>query len=251
MDLSIVTPVYNDPRLQSTLESILSQRGVPEVEMIVVDGGSTDETTEIIEAFDADIDVLISEPDEGIYDAMNKGIRVATGDVVGILNADDRYQDEYVLRDVRERMLKTGAQTCYGDLVYVDDSDAIVRYWQSGAYSPRRFSWGWLPPHPTFFVKREVYEQYGLFELKYDIAADYELMLRLLCKHDISATYVDRILVRMATGGTSNESISNILKVNWEVSRAWRKNDLGAGLAVAVLKPLRGLSRFFRRPNES
>ena len=245
MKISIITPVYNDPRLRSSLQSVQNQKGVTDLEIVVVDGGSTDETTDVLDEFRDVIDVLVSEPDDGLYDAMNKGIRHASGEVVGILNADDRYQDEHILRDVLNTMEDTGAMACYGDLVYVNDSDEPVRYWKSGPYKPKRIYYGWMPPHPTFFVKKEVYEKYGLFDLEYEIASDYELMLRFLLKHGVSTTYVDRTLVRLANGGKSNESISNILRANLEVAKSWRKHGFQAGPVVGVIKPLRKVPQYF------
>jgi len=245
MKLSIITPVYNDPRLRHSLESIRNQEGIPKPEIVVVDGDSTDQTVDIINEFRDVIDMLVREPDDGIYDAMNKGISHADGDVVGILNADDRYQSPDVLQSVADTFNTSDADLCYGDLVYVDENDAVVRYWKSGAYRPRRFYFGWMPPHPTVFVRKELYEQYGDFNLNFSIAADYELLLRFLLRHDLSATYIDNVLVRMATGGQSNKSVSNIVRANLEVYKAWRKNGLRGGIHVPVLKPLRKVSQFF------
>lgn len=246
MKISIITPVYNEPRIQQTLDSILSQRGLPELETIVVDGESTDETATILEEYSSRIDVLIREPDEGVYDAMNKGIELATGDVVGILNADDRYNDDQVLKDVMDSMQKSEADLCYGDLVYVDSNDEVVRYWRSGPFRRFKYYFGWMPPHPTFFVREDVYDEFGDFDLSFPIAADYELMLRFLLKYDLSITYVDRVLVRMATGGQSNESIRNILQANWEVWRAWQKNSIPGGQLAPIAKPLRKIPQYIR-----
>ena len=199
MKISVITPVFNDPRVARALDSILSQRHEHELELIVVDAGSTDDTMEILEGYRDSVTTLISEPDDGIYDGMNKGIRLATGDVVGILNADDRYSDEFVLRDVLETFSDSETDACYGNLVYVNDDDEIVRYWKSGGHSAGKWYWGWMPPHPTFFVRRNMYEQYGVFDLGFPIAADYELMLRLLFKKRVRVKYLDRVLVRMAS----------------------------------------------------
>lgn len=245
MKVSIITPVYNEPRIQRTFESILSQQDVPDLEIIVVDGKSTDQTPEIIEDYSDYIDVLIRESDDGVYDAMNKGIRRASGDIVGILNADDRYQDSTVLRSVVNSFETTGAELCYSDLVYVNDDDEVVRHWQSGEYRPRKFYYGWMPPHPTVFVRGDVYERFEPFDLDFSIAADYELLLRLLLRHDISATYLDKVLVRMSLGGKSNESLANIAKANLEVYESWLKNDLRGGFHVPFIKPLRKIPQYF------
>jgi glycosyltransferase involved in cell wall biosynthesis len=246
MKISIVTPVYNEPRIRQTLESIHSQEDIPELESIVVDGGSTDETTTILNEYADQIDTLISEPDDGTYDAMNKGINRATGDIVGILNADDRYNSSTVLRSVLNGFEQTDADLCYGDLVYVDDNDNVVRYWKSGEYAPRRFYFGWMPPHPTVFVRREVYDTYGTFDLDFPIAADYEFLVRVLLKNELSTTYVDDTLVRMAIGGQSNASVRNIITANLEVYRAWQKHNLRGGFHVPVVKPLRKVPQYLR-----
>ncbi len=251
MKISIVTSVFNDHRVERALESVLSQRHEHELEMIVVDAGSTDGTLAILNRYADSLSALISEPDDGIYDGMNKGIRRATGDVVGILNADDRYADEFVLRDVMEAFSDESVDACYGDLVYVNDNDEVTRYWKSGDYRAAKWRWGWMPPHPTFFVRRRVYESYGAFDLGFPIAADYEFMLRLFLKHRIRVEYLDRVLVRMALGGESNGSISNVVRANAEVARAWRRNELGGGFLVPVLKPASKLFQFAARPAKS
>ena len=248
MKISIVTPVFNDRRVGCALDSILSQRHEHELELIVVDAGSTDGTMDILDGYRDRIAILISEADDGIYDGMNKGVRLASGDVVGILNADDRYADEFVLRDVLEAFSDSDTDACYGNLVYVNDNDEIVRYWKSGGHSAGKWYWGWMPPHPTFFVRRNMYEQYGDFDLRFPIAADYELMLRLLFKERVRVKYLDRVLVRMALGGASNGSIPSIIKANQEVARAWRRNDLNGGFLVPLLKPASKVFQFVGKP---
>lgn len=248
MDFSIVTPVYNDPRIRDTIESVQRQRTDFDVEHIVVDGMSTDETVEIIESARDKIDCLIRDDDDGVFDAMNTGIEAATGEVVGILNADDRYQDHFVLQDIHDRLRETGAETAYGDLVYVDGSDGVVRYWQSGEFKPYKFYFGWLPPHPTFFVRRSLYDAYGTFDQSFPIAADYELMLRFLQKHDVSTAYVDRVLVRMAEGGQSNESVGNMIQAVKEMYQSWRKHRLAGRYVAPFLHPIEKVPQFVRKP---
>lgn len=248
MKLSIVTPVYNDPRVGRALTSILLQERRFDLETIVIDGGSSGETLRILEEMRGRISTLVSERDRGIYDAMNKGVARATGDVVGILNADDYYFDASVLQGVADAFADPSVHVCYGDLVYVDQEGRVVRYWKSGAYRPSNFYFGWMPPHPTFFVRREVYERYGAFDLAYRISADYELMLRLLLRHRLQVGYLDRIMVRMTTGGNSNRSIGNILRANMEVYQAWRANHLHLGLLVPLIKPARKPLQFLRKP---
>ncbi len=237
MKLSIAIPVLNDVRVGRALDSALSQRHGHELELIVVDAGSTDGTLEVLERYRKRVDVLVSEPDRGIYDGMNKGIGLATGDVVGILNADDRYSDPLALRDVMDAFAREDVDACYGDLVYTNEAGKAVRYWKAGDMGNWRL--GWMPPHPTFFARRRVYERYGGFDLRYPISADYELMLRLMVKHGIEVQYLDRVLVDMAPGGNSGGSIATIAKANLEVARAWRDNGLRGGLLAPVLKPAR------------
>ena len=248
MKISIVTPVFNDRRVARALDSILSQRHEHELEIIVVDAGSTDGTLDILQSYAHSITTLISEPDKGIYDGMNKGIQRATGEVIGILNSDDRYSDRFALRDILETFDNEDTDACYGNLVYVNDNDEIVRYWNTGRSKVSKWYWGWMPPHPTFFVRKRVYEEYGAFDLGFPIAADYELMLRLFLKWRIRVSYIDRVLVRMELGGASNGSLSNIARANAEVSRAWRSNNLRGGFLVPFLKPARKALQFIRRP---
>jgi len=254
MRISIITPVYNDPRVADALDSVLSQEMDAELELIVIDGASDDGTLEVLNGYleDGRIAVLVSEPDQGMYDAINKGVPLATGDLVGILNADDRYADTAVLGDVLTVFENPRIQACYGDLVYVDAEDHVVRYWRSGGCRLWKFHLGWAPPHPTFFVRRKVYEQFGPFDMEcFQISADYELMLRLLRKHKIPVAYVNRVLVRMTIGGMSNRSMRNIIKSNVEAYCAWRRNDLPLGYLVPFLKPAQKLFQFVRRPPET
>lgn len=244
MKVSIVTPVYNDPRVAYSIQSTLSQESVSNVELIVVDGGSDEETMATIDRYRDDIDVLVSEPDNGIYDAMNKGISLATGDIIGILNADDRYDDTSVLQRVLNQFSERDIDVCYGDLIYENRAGDVVRRWKSGEFSSRRFFTGWMPPHPTVFVKRDIYDKYGTYDTQFRIAADYEFLLRIMLVGSVSTAYIDDVLVRMASGGRSNGSISNILKANREVCAAWRKHGMYAGYYVPVLKVLRKIPQF-------
>ena len=249
MKVSIVTPVFNDVRVARALDSILSQGHDHELELIVIDAGSNDGTLKVLETYRDRISSLVSEPDKGIYDGMNKGIARATGDVVGILNADDWYFDGTVIASVAEAFYDDRVDACYGDMVYTDSSDRVVRYWKAGSGSRLKWYFGWMPPHPTFFVRRNVYERYGAFDLRYSIASDYELMLRLLLKYRINAAYIERVLVKMTPGGTSNSSFKSIVMANLEVGQAWRNNSLSGGFLVPLLKPSRKLQQFFSRPS--
>lgn len=248
MKISIITPVYNDPRVERCLDSVHSQQGEFELEHIVVDGMSDDRTVDVINQYMTDIDCLIREDDDGVYDAMNTGISQATGDIVGILNSDDRYQDESVLSDVCGTMMSTGADTCYGDLVYVDDSNEVVRYWQSGEYKKNKFYLGWMPPHPTFFVRSEIYDEFGRFRTDLPIAADYELMLRFLFIEGVSTSYLDRVLVRMSLGGQSNESIGNMLQAVKEMYRSWCYHQEAGRYTAPLLHPVEKVPQYIQKP---
>ena len=248
MKISIVTPVLNDVRVQRAIGSVASQEHSHQIELVVVDAGSTDGTLDAIREYGSVVSALISEPDKGIYDGMSKGIAASTGDVVAILNADDRYSDSSVVEDVAAAFEDAEVDACFGNLSYVSDSGRHVRYWKSGPH--RRWKWylGWMPPHPTFFVRRQVYDRFGSFDLQFKIASDYELMLRLMLIHRINAIYLNRIVVDMAPGGTSNRSIGNIIEANREIARAWRLNGLRGGLLVPVLKPASKLVQLVSRP---
>lgn len=249
MKISIVTPVFNDPRVGRALDSVFGQRHNHTLEAIVIDGGSHATTLDVLERYRPRLSVLESEPDGGIYEGMNKGIRRATGDVIGILNADDRYAHANVLRDVMDIFERhDGVQVCYGSMVYVDDAGNACRYWRAGANVRYKWYIGWRPPHPAFFVRRHVYEAHGLFNLDYRIASDYEMQLRLLFMHRLVSIYIDQVLVHMAPGGNSNKSLRNIVRANLEVRRAWLSNGLRGGMLVPVLKPIRKFPQFLRRP---
>lgn len=246
MKISIVTAVYNAARtIESTLKSVRAQT-YPELEHIVIDGGSTDGTLEVLERYRGNLAALVSERDRGIYDAMNKGLRLATGEIIGTLNADDYYASADVLRKVAEAMESSGADVAWGDLEYVEAGDTarIVRRWRSSPYRPGAFRHGWMPPHPTFFVRRSVYERYGLFREDMKIGADYELMLRVLERHRVRGVYVPEVLVKMRMGGVSNPRFSNVIRVNREAWRAWRVNGMRPAPWTIPLKVFRKLSQF-------
>ena len=251
MRISVVMPVYNDVRVGRALDSILSQQHGHELELIVVDAGSTDGTLEILESYQDKISVMISEPDQGIFDGINKGIRMSTGgpdDVVHFLSADDQYNDPLVIRDVMDAFGKEDIDACYGDQIYTNEAGKTVRYWKAGEYRKAKLYYGWLPPHMTFFVRRRVYERYGMFDLRYPIAADQDFMLRLFFKHNIKVEYLDQVLVNMAPGGNSGKSVLTILKGNLEVARACRANGMYGGLLVPLLKPARKVLQLVSRP---
>jgi glycosyltransferase involved in cell wall biosynthesis len=247
MKISVITVCFNSAAtLEHTIQSVLSQSH-PDIEYIVIDGGSVDETTAIIRSYSHGISKFVSEPDEGIYHALNKGVSIATGEVIGFLHSDDFYSNPEVLASVANAFQQTHADGVYGDLQYVgkEDTNKILRNWISGSYSEGLFLKGWMPPHPTFFVKRSCYERFGLFDTSFLSAADYELMLRFIHKHRIKLAYVPEVLVKMRVGGKSNVTILNRWKANREDLRAWKVNGLKPGLFTLLWKPLSKLRQFF------
>jgi glycosyltransferase len=188
----------------------------------------------------------VSEEDDGIYDAMNKGIRLATGDIIGILNSDDIYTGPSVLSGIARAFSDPAVMTVYADLQYVhpENMDRIIRTWRTGPFRKEKFYYGWMPPHPTFFVRKEVYRQTGLFNTDLRSAADYEIMLRILLKHGLSTLYVPDVIVRMRAGGMSNASLWNRLRANKEDRMAWKLNGLQPYFFTLYLKPLRKVHQF-------
>lgn len=245
MKISIITAVRNGAATIGDCIESIRQQTIP-VEHIIIDGCSTDETLNIVKSNNLR---YISEPDKGIYDAMNKGIQLASGEIVGILNADDFYSHGKVFEKVVSIFENPDTDSCYGDLVYIDhqDTERIIRYWRSGSYNPDQFYQGWMPPHPTFFVRRKIYEKYGLFDLSLGSAADYELMLRFLLKHGISSVYIPEVLIRMRTGGISNISLKNRLRANHMDRIAWTINGLKPYWWTMWMKPLRKIGQYFIR----
>jgi glycosyltransferase len=246
-DLSIITVTLNGAStLADCLNSVKMQsKGA---EHIIIDGGSTDGTAALLAQYGDATAQVVSEPDRGIYDAMNKGILLATGEVIGILNADDFYPAADILARVAAVFEDKQVQACYGDLVYVNAGDTthISRYWRAGEYAgSRRFYHGWMPPHPTFFVRRSVYARCGLFNLELGSAADYELMLRFLVRYGITAVYIPEVLVHMRSGGVSNASLRNRLQANRMDRRAWDVNKLQPYPWTLLIKPLRKLGQWW------
>lgn len=245
MKVSIITVVYNNKKtIKDAIESVLNQT-YKNIEYIVIDGASNDGTVEIVQSYSNKIDKFISEPDNGLYDAMNKGLKLATGNIIGILNSDDFYASNNIIEKVVNVFNENNIDSVYGDLVYVDsnNTDKIVRYWKSIPFKKGLFRKGWHPAHPTFFVKKDVYDKYGIFNLDFKIAADYEIMLRFLEKYKISTYYIPEILVKMRIGGESNKNIKNIVRANIECYKAWKINELKPPLLLGIKKPFSKLSQ--------
>jgi glycosyltransferase involved in cell wall biosynthesis len=247
LKVSIITVVYNrHDTIAEAIGSVLQQT-YADIEYIVVDGASTDGTVAIIQQYANSVSKFVSERDGGLYDALNKGIRLATGDIIGFLHADDIFYSKNVVSQIIEAFQKFNTDSVYADLVYVDKQrvNKLVRNWKSGQFKRSKFLYGWMPPHPTFYVKREVYERLGLYNTTLKSAADYELMLRYLYKFNISTTYIPKRFVRMRAGGKSNLSLSNRLKANQEDHQAWLLNGLEPRFYTRYLKPLRKLVQYW------
>jgi glycosyltransferase len=272
--ISIITATYNaGATLKDNLACIHQQteHGSVQVEHLLIDGGSQDCTLDVIKAYCAESAHAfgsslqaryISEPDRGIYDAMNKGVKLAQGEIIGILNADDFYASSDVLLKVAKVFEDPAVEACYGDLCYVREKTvnghsslvtcssrfSVVRYWKSGVFVPRQFYRGWMLPHPTFFVRRSVYEKYGLFNLDLGSAADYEIMLRFVLRYRIKLAYIPEVLVQMRVGGVSNATVGNRLKANRNDRKAWEVNGLKPCPWTLFLKPMRKIPQWWFRP---
>lgn len=246
MKVSIITATYNSEKtVRDTLESVAAQ-SYEDIEHIFFDGQSQDRTLAIVKEY-RHVAKIKSENDNGLYDAMNRGLAMATGDIIGILNSDDVYMDSKVISDVVEVFQKYEVDCVYADLEYVaeDDLSNVVRSWRSGEYEKDSFLRGWMPPHPTFFVRKEVYERHGKFRQDMGSAADYELMLRFLYKEKCRCAYLGRTIVKMRTGGVSNASLKNRWRANQMDRKAWIINGLEPAWYTLYMKPLRKIKQWW------
>jgi glycosyltransferase len=245
--VSIITAVHNNKKfIEDAIKSVLEQT-YPYIEYIVVDGNSTDGTLDIIKKYEGKISKWISEPDNGTYEALNKGIKLATGDVVGFLHSDDLFASNMVIEKVAGKFLSGSVNAVYSDLVYItkNNGDKTVRYWKAGEYKRKSLRFGWMPPHPTLFVKKEVYDNCGLFNTGLRIAADYDMMLRLLTYCGDKISYIDETLVKMRLGGASNRSLKNMIIKSREDYIALSNNGFPLPLLTLFLKNIRKLNQFF------
>jgi len=230
MTISLITPTYNSAKtIRDTLNSVASQT-YPNLEYIVIDGASQDGTLDIIKEYSGRLKIkLISEPDKGLYDAMNKGIRLASGDIVGILNSDDFFKDRLSLEKIATGFINNpGTEAGYADLEFVSRNNLhqVIRFWRAGLYQEKKLDNGWVIPHPTFFAKRRVYQQYGAFKTEFKLAGDYELLLRLLKLHRLPLFYIPEVLVQMRSGGSSGRNLAQ-RRLGWqELKKAWEINHL-------------------------
>jgi glycosyltransferase involved in cell wall biosynthesis len=249
MRVSIITIAYNsEETITDTIKSVLAQ-DYDQIEYIVIDGASRDKTMSIVRSYKDQISTIISEPDEGIYDAMNKGVKAATGDLIGILNSDDFYVDSKVVSDIVAALTEQEAEAIYADLEYVDRTatNKVIRHWRAGEYEPNAFRKGWMPPHPTFFLSHKAYREYGCYNTDLRSAADYELMLRMIHKHGVKLGYLPRVITKMRVGGQSNMSVKNRIKANIEDRLAWKLNGLTPGMFTLIMKPLSKIGQYLKR----
>jgi len=249
MKVSIITVCLNNAgTIEDTIKSVRNQ-DYSDIEYIIVDGGSTDGTMNIVNRYRHLISKVISEPDNGIYDAMNKGIKVSNGDIIATLNSDDVYADQTIVGRMVKFIQGNNLDAAYGDLIYVDrdDTGQIKRFWKPGPYKEGAFRYGWVIPHPTFFCRKEIFDRYGCFNDKMKIAADFELMLRFIEKHKIKVGYLPKVIVKMRTGGKANV-LRGIIRGNREIVRSFRLNNLHLSAWFWIIKPITKISQLFKTP---
>ena len=245
LKISLITVAFNAQNtIDRCINSVLRQK-FNNIQYIVIDGNSSDNTISIINKYRDRIDCYVSEPDNGVYDAMNKGIAMATGDIIGTINADDYFTDDDVLQDVANAFVKQTTNILYGDLDYVDLNGRIVRKWRSGKYRSGKFNWGWMPPHPTFYCRKKLFEELGSYSLDYGSAADYELMLRFIHSNKTHVFYLHKVMVKMVIGGISNKTFGNRVRALHFDLKAMRNNNIFLPIITILLKPLRKIMQFF------
>ncbi len=251
MKVTIITAVLNGrDSIEDCILSILNQ-DYPDIEHIIIDGGSSDDTLDIIKKYEGRISSVISENDNGMYEALNKGITMATGDIVGILNSDDFYSTNTVISDVIEEFRKTKVDSVFADLVFVkkNDHQKIVRYYRSSNFNTNKFAYGWMPAHPTFFTKRVIYKKYGVFKTDYRIASDFELMVRFLATHGISYSYIPKVLVKMRMGGISTKNLKSNWILNKEILRACTENGIKTDMIKIFSKYSSKIFQLIHKPS--
>jgi len=245
MKVSIITATYNSAlTIASTLKSLKGQT-YHNIEYIIIDGASKDNTLDFINEHSALVTTMISESDKGIYDALNKGIHAATGDVVGFLHSDDLFAYPNAVKDIVATFKEYDCDAIYADLEYVskDDTDNVIRLWKSGPYYRAKLKNGWMPPHPTFYMKRDLYKKHGLFDLSFNIAADYDSLLRYLWANEVEMSYLPKVVIKMRVGGASNRSLKNIIHKTKEDIKALKNSSVFWPRAL-LFKNLSKISQF-------
>lgn len=252
MKVTIITVTHNSARfLQDCIRSV-GMQSHQNIEYIIIDGNSTDETLSIIERNNNVIQQWISEPDHGMYDALNKGMKMATGDIIGILNSDDVLAYDNTIADIVKCFHENKVDSIYGDLVYVEqeNTDKVIRSWHGKPYNRKAFQYGWMPAHPTFYVRREIVESLGGYETHYYSAADYEFMARYLYNHRVSSIYLPNLIVKMRIGGASNKSIYKRLRANRRDYLAMKRNRIPLPLIASILKPVIKIPQFIKNKKQ-
>jgi len=252
MKISIITVCYNsEATIQDTIESVLAQT-YSNIEYIIIDGASSDDTLSIINKYKDKVSKLVSEPDKGIYDAMNKGVQLATGDVIGILNSDDFFEDD----DVVEAIVKCFEQNpksdlIFGDVVFVNPSrlNKIIRHYSASHFKTWKLRFGWMPPHPATFIRKSAYQKTGLYSLEYKIAADYEMFIRLLMVNHFKLSYLNKVLVRMRAGGVSTSGLNSNILLNKEIVKTCRANGIYTNIFMVLTKVPFKLLELIRKPS--
>jgi glycosyltransferase involved in cell wall biosynthesis len=246
--ISISTTTYNSAKTIRDTLNCISQQDYPLIEHIIIDGNSIDDTLKIVAEF-SHVSKIISEKDNGIYEAMNKGVSLATGDVIGILNSDDIYSNNSIITIIAKEFEDENIDVLYADLQYVkhNNFNRVVRTWKTGKLNRKSFYYGWMPPHPTFFVRKRIYEKVGLFNTSLRSAADYEMMLRILLKHQVPSKYIPQVIVKMRSGGISNSSMRNRIKANKEDRLAWKLNGLKPYFFTLYAKPIRKIAQYLKK----
>lgn len=247
MKISLITVVYNgEGFLEDCIKSVITQ-DYADLEYIVIDGASTDKSLSIARKYQNQINTIVSEKDKGMYDALNKGIALASGDVIGILNADDMLASTDVISAIARTFSTSQADGVYGDLNYIDpiNTAKIIRKWKGKAYSLSGIKRGWMPAHPTLYLKRNLFEKYGNYSLNFGTAADYELMLRFLYRYRIEAVYLEKLIVNMRTGGMSNASIKHRKHAFENDLKAIKENGINLPYITLFLKKIRKIQQFF------
>jgi glycosyltransferase involved in cell wall biosynthesis len=243
--VSLITVTYNaESTIERCIKSVIAQNH-QNTEYIVIDGASTDNTLQIIQQYKTQINIIVSEPDKGMYDALNKGIKLATGDIIGILNADDYFSGNEILSDVAGVFSDPEIDIMYGNLDFVHPNETIVRKWRTKAYQKGMFSWGWMPAHPTFYCRRSLFNSLGFYSLEYGTAADYELMLRFMHHTKAGVYFLDKVMVKMQRGGMSNKNPMNRVKAWGFDLKAMRNNGIKHPLLTLIMKPLRKIEQYF------
>lgn len=246
MKVSLITVAYNSEKYILDCVHSVNNQSYKNIEHICIDGSSSDKTVDLFKQNTTRENQLISEPDQGIYDAMNKGIKHASGDIIGILNSDDFYYDQSIIELIVQEFEKNNCDAVYGNLVFVDAkrTDKIIRTWKSSAFKSGGFKNGWHPPHPTLFLKKEVYEKYGHFDISLNVSADFELMLRLFERFKINSSYINKTIVKMRYGGESTGSIKKIFEGNSNILKAFKKNGVEASHFYLLKRLIPKLKQF-------